>query len=266
MLLAAIILLACCCILYTSPVFKVFDGDVDKIVSLPIRVFASCGFFRLLFNAGTVLGTVTGAAFIFLPSEESLPFVTLFVLVCNYLWSSYSSFTNNYHDLSLKLFICYQKTRHDQIFDGRATITTTDPAQTAESPPGPEDRGNVVKNPKELFDMACEELMPIREGICKVVLKVISILIFVFLVFLFTMRFHVGVSPGVKALVAFCTGSIPKVLAIYTGGGRQEKVDAMVIEDKAPKIVEDYIDRIQEQGYTLSGANTSESRAVARKK
>ena len=61
-------------------------------------------------------------------------------------------------------------------------MTTTDPIQ-AENTSSPEGNGNVVKIPKELFDMACEELMPIREGVCNLFLKVFLILSFVFLAF-----------------------------------------------------------------------------------
>ena len=40
-----------------------------------------------------------------------------------------------------------------------------------------------MKIPKRLFHMACEDLKPIREGVCKMILKITIIGSFVFLVF-----------------------------------------------------------------------------------
>ena len=178
--------------------------------------------------------------FALLLSEESLPFVALIILVCYYFWSGYSSFKNKYHNLSLKLFKCYQKYRHDQISDEAAATTTTDPIQ-AENKTIPEGKGNVVKIPKELFDMACEELMPIREGVCILVLKVFLILSFVFLAFFLIMGLHIDAAPGIKALVTFFAGSFPKVVAICIDGGRQQNLEAIVTEERAPMIVQGYI-------------------------
>ena len=123
-------------------------------------------------------------------------------------------------------------------------MTTTDPIQ-AENTISPEGKGNVVKIPKDLFDMACEELVPIREGVCILVLKVFLILSFVFLAFFTIMQLHIDATPGMKALVTFFTGSFPKVLAICIDGGRQRKLDSIVTKERAAMIVQDYINGTQ---------------------
>ena len=194
----------------------------------------SGAFFVVLSAALTVLGLII-TAFALLLSGEGLPYVALIILVSYYFWSGYSSFKNKYHDLFLKLFKCYQKYRHEA-----AAMTNTDPIQ-AENAPSPKGKGNVVKIPKELFDMACEELMPIREGVCILVLKVFLILSFIFLAFLLIMVLHIDATPGMKALVTFFTGSFPKVVAICIDGGRQRELEPIIIEKRAEVIVQDYI-------------------------
>ena len=137
-------------------------------------------------------------------------------------------------------------------------MNATNPIQ-AENTTIPEGKGNVVKIPKELFDMACEELMPIREGVCKLVLKVFLILSFVFLAFFTIMQLHIDATPGMKALVTFFTGSFPKVVAICIDGGRQGKLESIVIKERAAMIVQDYINRTQSANQQdNSGVNTDE--------
>ena len=183
--------------------------------------------------------------------DESLPFVACFLLFCYYVMSSYSSFSNRYHDLSLAIFNCYKKQSHQISHEGLCTNVKTDLSKS---------KRNMLKIPKELFDMACEELTPIRETLCLFFLKVAFILSFVFLVFYLTMQLHVGLKPVTKTAVAFFTGLFPKVFSTYFGGKRQKRIWALVIEENAPKIVEAYLNRVPRpnQGQENSGADTDE--------
>ncbi|CAH3046231.1 unnamed protein product [Porites evermanni] len=183
--------------------------------------------------------------------DESLPFVACFLLFCYYVMSSYSSFSNMYHDLSLAIFNCYKKQSHQISHEGLCTNVKTDPSKS---------KRNMIKIPKELFDMACEELKPIRETLCIFFLKVAFILSFVFLVFYLTMQLHVGLKPVTKTAVAFFTGLFPKVLSKYFVGKRQKRIWALAIEENAPKIVEAYLNRVLQanQGQENSGADTDE--------
>ena len=183
--------------------------------------------------------------------DESPPIVACFLLFCYYLMSSYSSFSNRYHDLSLTIFNCYKKQSHRISHEGLCTNVKTDPSKS---------KRNVIKIPKELFDMACEELKPIRETLCILILKVAVISSFVFFVFYLTMQLHVGLKPVTKTAVAFFTGLFPKVFSTYFGGKRQKRIWALAIEENAPKIVEAYLNRVllANHGQENSGADADE--------
>ena len=176
--------------------------------------------------------------------DESPPFVACFFLFCYYLMSSYGSFSNRYHDISLAIFNCYKKQSHRISHEGLCTNVKTDPSKS---------KRNVIKIPKELFDMACAELKPIRETLCILILKVAFISSFVFLVFYLIMRLHLGLKPVAKTAVAF-------FVTKYLGGERQKRIWALAIEENAPKIVEAYLNRVPRanQGQENSGVDTDE--------
>ncbi|XP_068709796.1 uncharacterized protein [Montipora foliosa] len=56
----------------------------------------------------------------------------------------------------------------------------------------------------------------------------------------------VGATPLTKALVAFFTGSVPKIATMYFDGDRQKKLEAIEVDENAPQIVEDYLSRTPE--------------------
>ena len=97
---------------------------------------------------------------------------------------------------------------------------------------------DVMKFSKRLFHMACKELMPIREGFCIMILKIIIIASFVFLVFSMPMLRGGAATPVAKALLTFLTGLFPKILAIYIDGDRQKKIKAIVTNKKILKLVQ----------------------------
>lgn len=208
-------------------------------VRIFIRLPAAIAAALILLNAALGVVLAIAVLFILLFSEKGLPLVACFVLVCYYLWSGYSSFTNKYHDLSLTLFKFYKTSQHEQI-SSEELLIIMDPVQDV-TPNHWDKTGHVVRIPKGLFDMACEELMPIREGVCKLLLEVTIILSFVFLTFWLIMKLDVSATPVTKALVTFFTGSFPKIVVIYFDGERQRKVEATITEEKAPKIVQDYV-------------------------
>ena len=187
-------------------------------------------------------------------SEESLPYVACFVLVLYYMWSSYSSFTNKYQDLAFALFKHYKKSQ-DQ--NDRALNSTDQEQENI----GAEYEDNLMKIPKELFCMACEEYMPIRDNVCVLVLKVTIIVSFVFLVFSIAMLNNVGATPVMKALLTFLTGIFPKIVAIYIDGGRQRKIEALITDQRIPKILREYFKKASKsyQGQDNCGADVNET-------
>ena len=89
--------------------------------------------------------------------------------------------------------------------------------------------------------MACEQLMPIRGSVCALILKVTMLVYFVFLVFAVAISRNEGATPVMRTLIAFLTGSFPKIVAIYLNGGNQKKIKAMIAEERIPEIVQEYI-------------------------
>lgn len=91
--------------------------------------------------------------------------------------------------------------------------------------------------------------MPIRVSVCKLVLKVASILVFVFVAFSFIKVNHVSATPATRALLTFLSGLLPKIIDIVYGG--QKNIEATAIEEKAHYIVDDYNNRATGQAVQI---------------
>lgn len=157
-------------------------------MSVAIPALGGAGILIVSVGLGILIAIIS--VFVLILSEESLPFVACFVLVLYYCWSSYSSFTNKYQDLALALFKHYKfckKSQHSQV---TTMILNTD-SVLKNTPNTVGNKDNVMKIPKELFHMAREELMPIRERVCVLILKVTIIVSFVVFVFSLTMLLNV---------------------------------------------------------------------------
>ena len=168
--------------------------------------------------------------------EEHFPYVSCSIFVLYYTWSSYSSFTKTYHELALTLYDCYKGSKRTQSQDFPFTSD-----QLPKLPNNSHDLDNVIAIPKELFEMAREELSPLREGVSILILKITMIVSFVLIVFSLAMVSSFDTTPLVKTLLTFFTLSLPKIVAIYIDGGWQKKLRAKVMEEKVPKIVEKFI-------------------------
>lgn len=262
-LLLVIPLLSFCGIIFSSPIVilcttrnTAINVPSLKVVNIFCIVPATLGALYVLIFAGIGTIVVLLVGFELLFSEESLPFVVCFVLVLYYAWSSYSFFTNKYQDLAFALFKHYKKSQ-GQSFDARA-LNSTDQVQENI---GAEYEDNSMKIPKQLFRMACEEFMPIRENVCVMFLKVTTIVSFVFLAFLTAILINVGATPVMKALFTFLTGIVPKIVAIYIDGGRQRKIEDMINDQRIPKILREYFNKASRscQGRDNYGADVNET-------
>ena len=131
---------------------------------------------------------------------------------------------------------------------------------TTNNPSGDKQNGGVVKIRKELFDIACEVLIAIREAPCLICFKVVFISSFLFLVFYLTMQLDFGVTPLTKTVVAVLTGLFPRIICKYFEGEIQKRMEALTIEEKAPKIVKSYLNSVLQtnEGQENSGADTDE--------
>ena len=241
-----ILLLAFVGIAFSSPIVMLCNARFSAI-NLPFFIVWIIRYCIASLAAGGVIFIITFASLgslmallsgmILLLSEESLPYLACIVLVLYYVWSSYNSFTTKYQDLALALFKHYKKSRSDKFFvkhmdantdqvEGNVTVYIED---------------DEMKIPKRLFQIACEELMPIREGLCKMIVKITIIASFVLLVFSIAMLRSAGANPVMKALSTFLTGLFPKIFSIYMEGGGQRKLEAMVTDEKIPNIMQEYI-------------------------
>ena len=209
-------------------------------------------FLLLSASLGVLLTLLLAFSMLLLFPEKSLPFAACFLLFCYYLLSNYSSFTDRYHDLSLIIFNCYKK-QTDQISHEEALLNTTN------KPSDDKHNGGRVKIPKGLFDMACEEIKPVKESLCLLFFKVVFISSFLFLVFYLTMQLDFGVNPLTKTMVAVFTGLFPKIVCKYFQGEKR-RMEALIIEEKAPKIVEAYLKSVlrNNEGQENFGADTDE--------
>ena len=233
------------------PALKICVEFTDFCVGL-LEFFG--GYYLLLFaSLGVMLTILLAYAMVLFFPEKSLPFAACFLLFCYYLFSNYSSFTDRYHDLSLTIFNCYKK-QTDKISHEEVDVNTTN------NPYDDKHNDGVVKIPKGLFDIACEVLMPIREALCLFFFKVVFISSFLFIVFYLTMQLDFGVKPLTKTMVAVLIGLFPGIICKYFEGERQKRVEALTIEEKAPRIVEAYLNSVlpANEGQENSGADTDE--------
>ena len=226
-----------------------------NIMHNALSAVAWFGFFNLLLL--TAFGVWRALIYVFVLSfsEEYLPYVACFVFVLYYIWSSYSSFTETYHELALTLYDCHKDSKRTQLQD---VSSTSD--QLPKLPNNTHDLDNVIAIPKRLFGMVCEELSPLREGVCILVLKITVIVSFVFIVFSLATAFSFDTTPLMKTLLTFLAVAFPKIVAIYLGRRWQKKLRAKVMEEKVPKIVEKFISEtsLTTRGQRDRNANSDE--------
>ena len=213
-------------------------------MSMPLLTFIRCGlFFSSWFGVvGLLILAAFGArnalvrVFLLSVSEENLPYVACFISVLYYIWSSYSSFTEKYHELALALYDCYKDSKRTQFQD---VPSTSD--QLLELPNNTRDLDNVMAIPKELFRRACEERLPLREGVYKLILKITVIVSTVIIVFSWVTASSFDTTPLMKTLLAFLTFAFPKIVDIYVNGEWQKKLQERVMKENVPKIVDKFI-------------------------
>ena len=202
-----------------------------------LSLISWAGTFTLLIVAAYGAHNALKRVFLLSLSEEHLPYLACFVSVLYYIWSSYSSFTETYHELALALYDCYKDSKRTQVQD--VPITSD---QQPELPNNTHDLDNVMAIPKELFGMACEKLWPLREGVYKLILKITVIVSTVFIMFSWVTASSFDITPLMKTLLAFLTVVFPKIVDIYIDGEWQKKMRERIMKEKVPKIVDKFID------------------------
>lgn len=233
--------------------------DIVRRLCLMVRLFlvlSGALFLGLFVSLGVLLTFFLAFTMILLFPDQSLPIVACILLICYYLWSIYNSFANKYHDLSLIIFDFY-KSEKDQISNEELELCTEGSTNSTD------DRDIVLKIPKDLFDMACEELWPVREAVCLLLLKVILISTFIFLIFYLSMKLDIDVRPLAKTVLAFVTGLIPKIFLAYFDGNRHKRIEALAVKETVPKIIQKYLKRFND-GQSNLGADHQEASLAIR--
>ena len=229
---------------------KIVDGTLSYVSMTGAVILLLSAAFGTLF----ALRNVFELSF----SEEHLPYVTCFVFVLYYIWSNYSHFTKTYHELALALFYYKKSLRQNQVkYVPHNSNQLQNLPSTADN-----DLENIMAIPKRLFDMACEELMPLREGVCILILKIILIVSSVLIVFSLTILSTSETTPLMKTLLTFLTLSFPKIVAIYVDGGWQEDLRAKVVEEKVPIIVEKFLSETSETNRGQRGRNVKTDEVI----
>ncbi|KAL9975779.1 hypothetical protein ACROYT_G012973 [Oculina patagonica] len=153
--------------------------------------------------------------------EENLPFVLCCVLASFYLWSDYRSFTRKYKDLAVKLLEKHDSLAHRNP-DTELNMQWVFPEKGCALE-------TMKRIPKELFDLACEEIMPVRETICETLFKAYLCVTLVFLIYLLKLPFSFRLQI---TAISIC---------LYSERKTQEYLKSVVINEKADHIVQKYI-------------------------
>lgn len=222
---------------FLGPRQSVLNGNkvalkIYKSVVLPLIFFTSStliyGAFYIinLFTIFTLLGIISNVI-------DFLPYITLILLALLYFLSNYRSFTNRYLNLKLQLLdVCMNQDelKRDEIEHGHIKKTVYF------------DEQHVPGIPKEVFDLACKEIMPKSRAFCLMLLKQSATLLFMFLIFLCIMAFAqpMGIAPTVQAFVAIVTGSLPKVLSFLSGSKRGRKIEELRLNSGLKDIAKRY--------------------------
>ena len=113
--------------------------------------------------------------------------------------------------------------------------------------------------------MVCEELWPVKEAVCLLLLKVILISIFIFLIFYLSMKLDIDVRPLAKTVLAFVMGLIPKIILAYFDGNRRKRIEILAVKETAPKIIQKYLKRFKGGQSNLGADHLEASLAIQEK-
>ncbi|PFX33532.1 hypothetical protein AWC38_SpisGene1541 [Stylophora pistillata] len=153
------------------------------------------------------------SAFPILLLEKNLPYLICFCLSCHYCMDYYSAFSKKYQNLGWILFKQYNQPT----------------AVTSRFSP-------VVIIPQELFDRACEELMPIRNSVCELLVGLIISLAPAYIVFVHA---EVPEDHVLNGLTKFLSMLFPKIILSFRSTVHS-KIETAATKIKVDKIIADW--------------------------
>ncbi len=144
---------------------------------------------------------------------ELLLYIASNIIVWHILWSCYSSFTNNYDDLLLKLLNACSENYANELRQYK--------------------EGDVINIPEKLFVSACDKIVPIGVSVKKLCIHLVVWIVGLFLVFSLIMAGSTDI-PDIKVLsgtVTFLIVVHPSIWDfILSGGKKKERKDAVLKE------------------------------------
>ena len=180
--------------------------------------------FPTLYVIGVRVGFLAIAAIDF--ADIAFPLVAFSVLILYNVYSCFSSFSEKYQLLKIKLFQGI-KEHHDN--GGRLLLVFTEKGATA--------------IPEDLFKIACKELdIPMGKTFWQGFMKMISLMAFTITVYASIQIFgsRSGTAPLTKVVVIFLAGSLPKILSVISAGGNQDKLQELDMEVRLKDVITTY--------------------------
>ena len=177
--------------------------------------------FRTLSVIGVRVGFLAIAAIDF--ADIVFPLLAFSVLILYNVYSCFSSFSEKYQLLKIKLFQGI-KEHHDN--GGRLLLVFTEKGATA--------------IPEDLFKIACKELdIPMGKTFWQGFMKMISLVAFTITVYASIQIFgsRSGTVPLTKVVAIFLTGSLPKIISVISAGGNQDKLQELDMEVRLKDVI-----------------------------
>ena len=259
---AAIIIfdMSCACKHFTSAKGNNTKKAFSLLVFFP--VLGRLGFLIWIIYTSTTWGMLLsyGIMVVIDRADTVLTLAAFWALVLFYLHKCFSSFSEKYQFLKLKLFLAIMEYEEDntkgressriEMTTGRETTSSNTHVGTttgSEATPNITGRESLLVHteltgseaiPEDLYKQACKELdMPMMKTFWVAFVKMACLIIFVLSVYYAIMIFgaRTGVAPLTKMVAFFLTGLIPQMLPILSSG--QQTLQQHYMEMKVKKIV-----------------------------
>lgn len=157
---------------------------------------------------------------------ETIKYLLISTFLLKNVWDCYRSFTGKYDDLTVKLFKSYKesyKKNNHKLINYQ--------------------HGNVIAIPKDLFDKACVEMMPLDKSVLKLIIRVSVVSV----IWIILYGLLILIELSTVGLINFLLSAFSSAIYLVVGSRISTEKDRenVVSEERASNIVDDYISRTQ---------------------
>ncbi|KAJ7334478.1 hypothetical protein OS493_014795 [Desmophyllum pertusum] len=157
---------------------------------------------------------------------ETIKYLSISTILLKNVWDCYRSFTGKYDDLTVKLFKSYKesyKKNNHKLINYK--------------------HGDVIAIPKDLFDKACVEMMPLDESVFELISRVIVVSI----IWVGFYGLLISIEDSTVGLINFLLSAFSSAIYLFVGSRISTEKDRenVVSVERASNIVDDYISRTQ---------------------